>query len=179
MRINLFAGPGAGKTTICSYLFAELKKLDFNVEQIKECIKEWAYLGRVPKSFEPVKIFGDQMYAEDLPLSRGVDHVITDSPLLMQIPYMQRYNFPDWESLLELCRSFERKYPSINIFLDRHDLEYREIGRYEDYKTAKAMDERIKDFLKSETHFYVAETKNSHKILEWLPSLLIKNQVAA
>ena len=145
-RINLFGGPGIGKSVTAAKLFAELKIRNIHAELVREYIKTWAYQDRTPKSFDQYYIFGKQLWSEDVLLSNGVDIIITDSPLMMQIPYC----FPEINSvsLKMMALDFEEKYPSINIFLSREGIEYQGEGRYHDYEQALKMDETIKDFLK-------------------------------
>jgi hypothetical protein len=42
---------------------------------------------------------------------------------------------------------FEELYPSLNIFVDREDKFYNEVGRYEKLAEAKEIDEKIKYIL--------------------------------
>lgn len=42
-RINLFAGPGAGKSTACAQLFSRMKLAGFNVEQVTEYVDHFSY----------------------------------------------------------------------------------------------------------------------------------------
>lgn len=179
MRINLFGGPNTGKTRTRSRLFSDLT-INYNIEEVREFIKDWAYLKRLPKSFDPVYIFGQQMHLEDMPLQCGVEHLVTDSPLLMQIAYMQRYAVPYWLSFLEIAREFEEKYPSLNIFLDRGDITYRQNGRYENLNQAKEMDRRILDFLKlTGTEFVVVPTTDYDQILKTVVERLGEPPLAA
>ena len=147
MRINLFSGPGAGKSTLAARLYGDLKIAGFNIELVHEYIKTWAYLGRVPKSFDQCYIFGKQLHAEDRVIQSGVDHIITDSPVMMQIAYCQRYEKHYWPELLGIAQKFEELKPSLNIFLDRKNIPYQENGRYENYDQAVEMDARILRFM--------------------------------
>lgn len=154
MRISLFSGPGAGKSVTAASLFAELKKLGYSVEFVQEYIKKWAYEGYVPKSYDQLYVFAKQLRSEDIALQH-VEHVVTDSPVLMQVAYASKHNFEGVESLLELTRIFETCRPSLNIFLDRGDIPYQQWGRYQDYEQAKEMDTAIKNVLANEGVEYV------------------------
>jgi len=146
MRINFFSGPGAGKSVVAAKTFVELKTKGFNVELVHEYIKTWAYQKLVPKSFDQYYIFGKQLHSEDVLLSNGVQHIVSDSPLFMQLSYIQRSG-NNYLPLLEAAQEFESKYPSVNIFLDRSGLPYQSIGRYENEIQASDMDDRIKSIL--------------------------------
>ena len=147
MRINLFAGPGAGKSALAGLLFGHLKIMGYNVEQAPEYVKEWAYLRRAPQGHDFLYIFAKQLRAEELKLRNGVDHIVSDSPLMMQFVYAVRDSVPSWRHLLEVAKDFENQYPSLNIFLDRGDIPYKRLGRYEDETQAKAVDALMLQFL--------------------------------
>ena len=168
-RINLFAGPGAGKSVTSARLFYNLKLKNLNVELVHEYIKNWAYQKRIPKSFDQYYIFSKQMYAENLLLSNGVDFIVTDSPLLLQIPYCIESMLPGWESLVNMCREFDKKYKPINIFLNRGGIEYIPYGRYQQsIEEAVQMDNIIIDFLDSNNIVYKKfNTKDFDAILEY------------
>jgi len=146
-RINFFAGPGAGKSTMVTSIFSELKKLKFNIELVTEYVKTWAYLDRDIRSFDQVYIFGKQIHEEDRLLYSGADMVISDSPILLTSSYAKKSNTPGWEQLIEIAKKFEEQYPSINFFIDRSDKEYKTMGRYETYSQAMEMDTFILDFI--------------------------------
>jgi len=168
MRINIFAGSGAGKSATASGIHNALCK-NYKIELVNEYIKSWAYQKRVPQSFDQCYIFGKQIHAEDSFLQAGVDHVVTDSPVLMQVFYARKHGFPCWQSLLEIATAFEAAFPSINIFLDRSGIPFKEEGRYETESQAKANDVAMRTFMES----YVAEYKmlrtlDLDKIIEYV-----------
>lgn len=147
MRINLFGGSGLGKSTTSSQIYAELKKKHINIELVREYIKEWAYLKRVPQSYDQCFIYANQLYQEDVLFQCGVKHIITDSPLLLQNFYSKKYKFPAYNDLLNISIKYEGKHPSINIFLDRNDMPFNEHGRFETLEQAKQIDNELLDFL--------------------------------
>ena len=178
MRINLFAGAGAGKSTLASWLFSQLKMKDFSVELVHEYIKSWAYQKRVPKSFDQVYIFGKQLHAEDMVFQSGVEHLVTDSPLMMQIVYAQKYKLPVWDDLLEICDAFEEKYPSINILLDRSGISYQQNGRYETLEQAQEIDRQMREFLEKHTEkLHIVKAREYEYILELVEPLLLQKVI--
>jgi hypothetical protein len=147
MRVSFWAGPGAGKSATAEGVSHALKKRGFNVDLVQEWIKGWAYQKRVPVSFEPSLIFAQQLHLEDFLLNRGVDHVVTDSPVLMNVAYCKLYGSPGWEHLARLGLLFEEKYPAVHVFLDREGIPYEQNGRYEDYGLALERDRTIRSFM--------------------------------
>lgn len=151
-RINFFAGPGASKSTNAALLFAKLKTNTVNdaplkVELIQEYIKSWAYQGRKVRSWDQCYTFMKQLRREYIPLSNGVDIIVSDSPLFLNCAYAQKYQTPGWEQLFQIAEKFETEYPSLNIFVVRGDRKYVASGRYETEDQAKAMDEEIRQML--------------------------------
>jgi len=153
-RINLYAGPGTGKTTTAADVFSRLKnkfiheQLDTHVELVQEYVKVWAWENRKPKGFDQIYICAQQMRKEEIPLRNGVDLIVTDSPLFMQCCYAKKYETPYWEELYELVHYFEEEYPSIHIFLDRGERPYVAKGRYQTSEEAKELDKFILDEIK-------------------------------
>jgi len=153
-RINLFAGPGGGKSVTSAWLFAELKKLQYKVELVDEYVKTWAYEGRAPTSFDQIYLFAKQARKEDLVLRNGIDFIISDCPLLLAACYAKK-NTPElFKPLRELARQFDLKYRPINILLYRDDKPYESSGRYQTYEEAKEMDVFIEDTLKNESEAF-------------------------
>lgn len=168
MRICLFGGPGCGKSTLASKIFAELKIKGISIELISEYIKTYAYSGIKPISFDQCYVFSKQLHAEDLVLRNGVKHLVTDSPILMQVSYAKRNEFLCWNQLLEISKHFESVYPSLNIFLKRNDLEYQTSGRYENHDQARQMDEKIIDMLDSVADYAVFDSKDHAGCLQYV-----------
>jgi len=147
MRINLLAGPGAGKSTTSAWLFSELKVKNVSVELITEYVKTWAIQKRKVTTFDQVYLFGKQMQYEYQFLNNGVKNVVTDSPLILSCVYADYY-YPEMQlgqHLLEIMHKYEVQYPSLNIYLERKDKPYNQDGRYQSYEEAKKVDQLVKD----------------------------------
>jgi len=153
-RICLFGGPGSGKSTCAAYVYARLKEMKYNVEQVQEYVKSWAYQNIAVSSFDQVYLLAKQIRMEDLVLRNGVEIVVTDSPVGMATCYAQNYGFEKWKLLVELAQAFEEKYPSLNIFLDRRDNPYEAHGRYQTLEEAIEMDNVILNYLKENNQEY-------------------------
>jgi len=148
-RINLFAGPGAGKSTVAAYVYASLKSYGVAIELVREYVKIWAYEERPIGSFDQLYVFAKQLKAEDVLLRDDrTDYVITDSPVALTAWYAREYEFKGWVELMDLSDIFEEKFPSISIFLNRGDKTYHEHGRYQTYEEALDYDIKIKGHLK-------------------------------
>lgn len=137
-RINLFGGPGCGKSTIAAYFFAKLKIDNINIELVTEVAKSYAYK-KIPIVNETqLQVFSQQMSREILPLENGEDHIITDSPLWLQYYYATEYAPEYKEVIYNLCKVMDEKYRSINIFVHNDYKNFSNVGRFEDRATAKS-----------------------------------------
>jgi hypothetical protein len=143
-RVNLFAGPGAGKSVISAWLFSQLKMRGIEVEQISEYVKAWAWIGRPPRSWDQVYIFGKQLHKEDIVLRDGGIMTVTDSPLFMAACYAKKYGAPGCRYLSEVVREFDETYPALNILIDRAGMPYNGRGRFQNQAAAEEMDALIR-----------------------------------
>lgn len=172
MRINLYAGPGAGKSTTSSWLFAELKKRGYSVELVSEYVKSWAIAKRDIIGFDQVYLMGKQLQYEYRFLAHGIQHIVTDSPVLLSACYTRSY-FSDLkiaDHMEAIIAEYESRHPSLNIFLNRDGKEYRTEGRWQTSDEAVKMDEIIRstldrnDIQYSEFSFYDSEKILQHVI---------------
>ena len=147
-RINLYGGSGLGKSATCAFLYHQLKKRHYNVEQIQEAIKPMAIQGIRKKSFDAVWLFGKQLHKEDLMLANGIDHVVTDSPVLTQTFYSEIEGHSSVAAQLDIAAQFEAVYPSLHIMLSREGVPFDPIGRYEKtIEEAELLDRKFEAFL--------------------------------
>lgn len=153
MRINIFAGPGCGKSTVAAFLFAELKQRNVCCELVSEYIKSWAWEKRIPESWDQHYIFAKQLHAEDILVRRGVN-TISDSPLWMQCAYMHKSNSIFLPEKLSECRKWDDKHPAANILLKRV-VPYDPAGRYQNEDEALEMDRIVKKILDDNNVPYV------------------------
>lgn len=145
-RICLYGGPGSGKSQIAAWLYSGLKEKfisedwPLHIELAQEYVKRWAYQGVDIKLFDQIYIFGKQMRTVELPLRNGVDLVITDSPMPLQVCFSHKHELPYAKELESQAMWFEMEYPGLHIFIDRGDRKYYSGGRYETEEQAKALD---------------------------------------
>ena len=139
--INIFGGPGVGKSTISAELFFQMKLKNLNVEMASEWIKN--------KLFEGTKYpFNDQLYtlAKQNKLLKQLngkaDYIITDSPLLLSIIYQK--NEPQIFNSIVL--EYFNLYHNINFLINRNH-KYQEFGRNQNEQEANIVHLKIKNLL--------------------------------
>lgn len=169
--INLYAGPGAGKSTMCANIFSELKWLGIDCEMSLEYAKDkvWEESERVLDN--QIYVFGKQLHRL-YRLNGKVDVVITDSPLLLSIMYDSSKD-PIFKQLV--LNKFN-EYNNINFMVQREKA-YNENGRMQTEEQAKELDAEIESILVDNgvTYKCIKGTKEMAKRI----AEFIANQVAS
>lgn len=150
--INMFAGPGAGKTTCAWEIASKLKKLGFVTEYVGEYAKELIWEGKEDllegTAVKQKAVYDEQKHRIDRLLGK-VDFVVTDSPPVLSMVYLKE-PAPEFER--QMLEDFH-KYHTFNIFIER-SLHYEREGRLQTIEEAKAIDRSVKSFLKENGIFY-------------------------
>ena len=84
--INLFGGPGVGKSTGAAYVFSQLKMRGINCELVGEFAKDKVWEENWVALKNQAYIFGKQYY-KIARCADQVDVVVTDSPVLLSLIY--------------------------------------------------------------------------------------------
>lgn len=84
--INLFGGPGSGKSTGAAYIFAMLKMSGVNAELVTEFAKDKTWEHNMKALSDQTYIFGKQCYRINRCIDQ-VDVVVTDSPIALSVIY--------------------------------------------------------------------------------------------
>lgn len=129
--INLFAGPGAGKSTTAAYVFARLKMLEMNAEYVSEYAKDLTW-ERLPIKNQ-VLVLGKQLQRL-VRIDGQVDIAVTDSPLILQTLYNGHV-----ESLNRVAFDLFALYDNSNYYI-RRVKPYAQVGRSQAEETAKEFD---------------------------------------
>ncbi len=156
--INFFAGPGAGKSTLASHLFAELKWIGINTELAPEVAKEWVWEGHYSPLANQIYIFGNQLQRIRR-LQDKVDIVITDSPLLLSCIYDHSCSRHFYELVIEVFHGFN----NVNFFVQRQK-SYEPSGRIHTAKEALKIDKEIQDLLTMQNITFYSILGSPHAI---------------
>tara|TARA_R110000824_G_scaffold2372_6_gene11152 strand:+ start:2246 stop:2836 length:591 start_codon:yes stop_codon:yes gene_type:complete len=150
--INIFGGPGIGKSTQAAGLHYIMKKNGMSVELTSEFAKDISW----EKNYSAIN---DQLYitaTQHRNISRvygQVDYIIVDSPILNGLIYKKRYQgtiYPTkfyGEHFDRFVLDLFSQYDNINILLRRNDEIFQKEGRFQDLKGSKEIDMNIKNLL--------------------------------
>lgn len=148
ININLFGGPGTGKSSSAAGLFHKMKNLEYKVEYITEYAKELVYGNDFTKLSDQLLVLGKQRHRM-FRLENGVDFLIHDSPFIMGLSYVYNDIHIPRKEYEDLVVKMFNSYNNVNIFLER-DIEvhrYQEYGRTQTIEEAIQKDRDIKQLL--------------------------------
>lgn len=140
--VNLFAGPGAGKSTTRAGVFHKLKLKGYNVEEATEYAKDLTWDKRFNTLACQPYVFGKQLYRLER-LKDQVQAVITDSPLLLGSIYMGK---DEPLSLMHLIEDKFNSFNNLNFFIKRVK-PYNPKGRNQTEEEAQEIDSKVKTYL--------------------------------
>lgn len=141
--VNVFGGPGCGKSTMMASIFAELKWRGVDCEMATEYAKDKVWEGSHSVLNDQFYVSGKQFH-KLFRLQGNVDVVITDSPILLGLYYGK--NEPD--EFRDIIISKHKSFNNFNVLLERKK-EYNPNGRMQTEEQAKEIDLFIEDKLNS------------------------------
>lgn len=147
--INLFGGPGCGKSTTAAGLLYQCKMDGLSVELCSEYAKDLVYEDRNNVlETDQLYVFAQQHRRlhryKDL-----VDVVIMESPLLLSSIYYSPNNIYDQQKFNALVFDTYSKYPNINFLLQREGIPYVAEGRVQsEIEEAKTYDHCVETMLR-------------------------------
>lgn len=146
--VNLFAGPGAGKSTTKAGLFFLMKLRGFRVEVVEEFAKELTYEGDLGTMENEMYLLAEQDRRQRRLLGK-VDYILTDSPLLKSQFYVRGvYDSPAYKE--HIARLFD-SYENYNVWVKRSK-PYQVYGRSQTEAEADAIGERMLQELHPRMH---------------------------
>ena len=149
--VNIFGGPGAGKSTAATGVFSKLKVQGYNVEYVHEYAKGVVWEKSFGKLNNQLYIFGQQHHRQ-FRCSDQVDVVITDSPLILGIVYAEEYGALS-QPLEALIHHEFSEQDNLNLVLNRQH-KYDQTGRSQDESEALHIDANIYKVLETAQYQY-------------------------
>src|SRR5579859_6513123 len=137
--INIFVGPGTGKSVTRAELFAALKKEQKNCEEVIEFAKDLVYDEAYKVLENQEWIFANQ-HNRMFRFKDKVDFIVTDAPLFNSIVYSGKGE--DKKDFHKYVLSVFNRYDNLNIYLERQTV-YQQTGRYQDEEGAKKIDDEV------------------------------------
>lgn len=165
--INLYGGPGTGKSTTASLIYYILKSYDMNVELVSEFAKDLTWQNRKEELDCQFYVVGHQIYRIKSLIGK-VSHIITDSPILLASAYCK----PSETKLKEAIIEEHLKYDNIEIFLNRSK-PYNPSGRSQNFDEAKQLDLKIRSLLIEHQISYIETNTDRNSIDETLKNINI------
>jgi len=152
--VNLFGGPGIGKSGIAAGITYELKRKHISCNNPYEFPKTLAWDKNYPAIQDQLYVFANQH--RGIAQSYGkVDYIIIDSPVMFSTIYHSYYTkgYPAefyGETFHNMVVDLHRRYDNLNILLKRSNTEINEAERFQDLKQSIEIDELCK--VKLEEH---------------------------
>lgn len=144
-RIYLWAGPGAGKSTLAADIFQEGKRRGLSIELVREFAKEKVWRG---EPLDQLELWAEQWRREKELLGK-VDYIVTDSPWPMGYIYAVHYEAPSWFKRALRTAAFQDRLSAPENFIDVMVFgtkPYVQAGRNEDAFTARGLDDEAHAF---------------------------------
>lgn len=116
--INLYGSAGSGKSTTALGLAYQLKIAGYKVEYVSEWIKEKIFAEDFNVVKDQLYIFAKQRRKQIILQNKGLDFIVTDSPLLLSQFYGEKYNTTDALIKTVIFNEYSR-FDNLNFLLKR------------------------------------------------------------
>lgn len=140
--VNFLGGPGTGKSSCRSHLFAELKWRGINCEESYEYVKARVWEDALNAIQNQIYIFGKQ-HNQLFRLVGKVDVIVTDAPLFNNILYDKKNDELFRALVLREFNSFD----NMNFYINRVK-PYNPAGRTQTEEGARVIDKEAFETLK-------------------------------
>ena len=147
--INLYGGPGVGKSTTAAGLFYKMKIAGYSCELAYEWIKLKVYENTPYPFNDQIYTFGKQ-HKQIKQLMNKVDYIITDSPLLLSLVYGEHES----DEFKELVKTTNNSYDNYHFVLERNH-EYSNYGRLQNEQEANDIHSKIISMLNDNSILYI------------------------
>ena len=143
--INVFGGPGSGKSTTAAGVFYHMKCAGVEVELVQEYAKDMVWEGRHNILEDQIYIFAKQQRRIARLKNHGLQWVVTDSPIPLGLCYTKPEDQSD--AFQDLVMQVFNSYDNHNFYLSRN-VQYNPIGRNQKTEQeAVQVDDKVKHML--------------------------------
>ena len=168
--VNLFGGPGSGKSTFMANLFYHLKCRGVEVEMAPEFAKDLVWEERVQYFDEQIYIFAKQLHRINR-VNGKVDVCISDSPLQNSYIYLKE-DYPELKAIID--KEFS-KFNNLNFYV-RRGLNYVQNGRNENEEQALEVDRKIENLLKTIPHTVIDHNTDVDVLIDQICDDILKHK---
>ena len=167
--INLFGGPGTGKSTTAAGVFTLLKLHGVNCELVTEFAKDLTWEERTKTLSNQTYILGKQ-YHRMWRLKDNVDVIVTDSPLLLSLVYLDEM-LAYADTFKNYVLSLYHEFNNYNWFLKR-EKSYNPKGRKQTEEEAITIDSDVFNMLEKYYVGYLVRPGDFESINNIVSSIL-------
>jgi hypothetical protein len=143
--VNLFAGPGAGKSTTAAGLYSKMKNAGYDCELVREFAKDVVWEQNPTALKDQLYVTGTQSYRQTI-LFDKVEVIITDSPLLLGVIYFSHENKVIEETYKKLITELFKDQHNLN-FIVRRKKDFNPNGRNHNLEQSIEIDNQIENLL--------------------------------
>jgi GTPase SAR1 family protein len=149
--INLFGGPGVGKSTTAAKIYHDLQMNGYECDLPYEFPKQVAWEDNRSQITDQLFIFAGQ-HRNILRSYGKVDYIILDSPIILSLVYKNLYNegFPSilyGNDFDRMALGMFNYYDNINFNIERNKMGYITEGRFQTYDESVSVDNKITKLL--------------------------------
>ena len=169
--VNVFGGPGAGKTTAAADLFISLKRHNVDVTFVGDFAQECILEGNKDALQDQIYIFGNTYHR--LRSSCGSSVVtVTDAPILLNTIY-QSPEMP--ESFSTLVLDMHKIFHNVNILVDRQEgYDHSMSGRVHSLSESRGIDKLIERMLELYDIPFVRESEIDDNLTNYLTDQILE-----
>lgn len=170
--VNMFGGPGTGKSTLASSLYSELKWKGVSCEFVPEFVKGKIYDESWIELEHQHHVFGNQLHQVKR-CSKDVNVVVLDTSLLNSLFYKTEKTSSSFKS--SVLEEF-RKFKTVNFFVERTDSIYDTVGREQSLEEAQEIDRLVLGKLKLHDVPHTKIVSKPNQVQEMLARIDVKMQ---
>ena len=149
--INLFGGPGIGKSSISAGISYQLKSKHISCNNPYEFPKRLAWDNNMPAIKDQLYVLGNQ-HRGIAECYGKVDYIVVDSPVLFSLIYKMWYSkgYPAEfysEAFNQMIIDLHNNYDNLNILLERTEGVHNDDERYQNLEESIKIDAHCKKIL--------------------------------
>lgn len=157
--VELYAGPGAGKSTLAAQLFGALKDQDVPCELVTEWVKERAWDGARLHAIDQLIVYARQLERERRFYGRDMI-VVTDSPLALSEVYAAMAGDTARAAAITRAIASDQELAARAFNVQRFRVQvarektFHAAGRFHDEEQARHLDDVIAERFRGSLHPY-------------------------